>query len=106
MTAIHESEALACSVAFRDGFAIQFGELGFVFEEIELGGATCHEQKDHIFGFGGKMTALWLQRVAHFRCRGSHQGGKRDGADTDGAATEKVTAGDMPQGVVRVHDEK
>ena len=74
MAAVHEGEALAGGVAFGDGFAVEFGELGFVFEEIELGGATSHEEEDDVFGLGGEVGLFGLQGVAHFGCGRCHEG--------------------------------
>ena len=74
MAAVHEGEALASGVAIRDGFAVEFGELRFVFEEVELGGAAGHEEEDDVFGFGGEVGLFGLQGVAHFGCGRCHEG--------------------------------
>ena len=36
MAAVHKCEAFACCVAFRDWFAVEFGEQWFVFKEVQL----------------------------------------------------------------------
>src|SRR5581483_11633247 len=56
--AVHEGEAFAFDELVGNGFAVQGREFRLVIEQLKLTGATGHEQKDDVFGFGRKMGLL------------------------------------------------
>ncbi len=48
----HSGDALALGDGVGEGFFEAFVEVGFVVEEVELGGGAGHEEEDDAFGFG------------------------------------------------------
>lgn len=51
----HGGEAFALHVGFGDGLAVEFGELGFVVEEFEMGGGSVLEEVDNALRFRGDL---------------------------------------------------
>ena len=60
---IDERRAIALEQIGRGQFAIKFGELGLVVEELQMARAARHEQKNHPFGLGGEMGRPGRQRI-------------------------------------------
>jgi hypothetical protein len=50
-----EGVALVSVDGGGEGLALHFCELGFVVEEVELGGGACHEEVDHALGAGEEV---------------------------------------------------
>ena len=62
--------------------AVEFGELGFMLEEVELGRAALHEEVDDAFGLGGEVGLARGEEI-----------GQGVAAEAQGAEREEVAAG-------------
>src|SRR5690606_24810844 len=80
--------------------AIKFGELGLIVKQFVLAGATRHEQKDDVLGFGRMGRLFGRERVGSLSrriCRGCVIGGQkireRHRTQTDAALFQEPPAG-------------
>jgi hypothetical protein len=94
----HERKAFPGDERVGHGLTVEFVEARLVVEEVQLAGAARHEEIDHRLRPGRKVRGLRRGRIRGLGGSGGpgrlvEQGGERDIAEPDGAATEKVAAG-------------
>src|SRR5258708_40225268 len=61
--ALEEGEAFALHQAGRRRLALEFAQLGFVIEEIELRRSAGHEEVDHAFRLRCEVRWTWGERM-------------------------------------------
>jgi hypothetical protein len=92
-----------------DGLAVEFVELRFVIEGIDVAGAAVHEKEDDALGLSGQRRRLGRERVGElvFRLGGRgavektiprQQPGERDAGEAGAGLPEELAAGAAAEG--------